>query len=389
MIVLCPVCRSQDTHLFLQREKTPVHQNLLMDSYAQAVAIDQAKLAMKICGACGFVFNAAFEPDKLQYGPDYDNRQDCSTQFRSHLDAMTSLVLEQHNIKNAHIVEVGCGQGDFLSRLIQKRSDISGTGFDPSYIGPAQQLNGRLKFVRKYYDQNCAETKADIVVSRHVIEHVQFPLEMLLQVRHALADNIQVKVFFETPCVEWILNNRVIWDFFYEHCSLFSKASLQTAFELSGFEVERCTHVFNGQYLWLEARPSDRQQSTDAKGDELLALASAYTDVDRDLIENWKQFIQQLRVDGKVAIWGAAAKGTTFLNLIDPERELIDYVVDINSNKQGRFIAGTGHSIIAYHDLELLGVRNILLMNPNYLHENKALLQQAGLDIHIHTGCTR
>jgi len=81
----------------------------------------------------------------------------------------------------------------------------------------------------------------------------------------------------------------------------------------------------------------------------------------------------------KVAIWGAGAKGATYLNLIDPNRELIEFAVDLTSEKQGKFIPGTGHKIVSYEALRNVDV--VLLMNPNYHEENQKLLDDAGIKV--------
>jgi hypothetical protein len=55
-------------------------------------------------------------------------------------------------------------------------------------------------------------------------------------------------------------------------------------------------------------------------------------------------------------------------------------VVDLNPNKQGRYLSGTGHPIIDYRALPLFGVTTAILMNPNYRTENLALLREAAID---------
>ncbi len=85
----------------------------------------------------------------------------------------------------------------------------------------------------------------------------------------------------------------------------------------------------------------------------------------------------------KVALWGAGAKGVTFANLVEPRQKWIDCVVDLNPQKQGRFIPGTGHPITSYKELGRRGVTTAILMDPNYRDENLLLLQQANLDIHL------
>jgi len=54
-------------------------------------------------------------------------------------------------------------------------------------------------------------------------------------------------------------------------------------------------------------------------------------------------------------------------------------VVDLNPQKQGKYLPGTGHPIVGYSVLPDFGVTTAILMNPNYREENQALLRQAGL----------
>jgi hypothetical protein len=93
--------------------------------------------------------------------------------------------------------------------------------------------------------------------------------------------------------------------------------------------------------------------------------------------------IDALRAKGKVALWGAGAKGVTFANLVDPERTRIDCIVDMNLNKQGNFLPGTGHPIVPFTELASRGVTTAILMNPNYRAENEAMLREADLNIEL------
>lgn len=380
----CPVCGSRQVRSFLQRSQVPVHQNLVVSSAAQARAVTRGELHMVVCGDCGFVFNQAFDLSRLAYGKDYDNTQSCSGHFDTYLDGLVKDLVERQGVRRNTIVEVGCGKGHFLRKLVAfPGAGNSGFGFDPSYVGPESDLDGVLRYRRCYYDDTCTDVAADVVVCRHVIEHVPDPLTLLRSVRAALAQSPNARVFFETPCVEWILRNRVAWDFFYEHCSLFTKTSLGEAFARTGFVVEKVEHVFGGQYLWLEARPSHSALPALASRPETAALAVAYGAGEDNLRRKLLGQLQALGMRGKVALWGAGAKGATFANLVDPEGTLVDCVVDINPNKQGGYIPGTGCPIVAPADLVNRGVKSAVLMNPNYRVENLQLLAQAGIDINL------
>lgn len=384
MIHQCPVCESGRLTQFLRRSQVPVHQNLVVATREAARSVMRGELDLMVCEDCGFVSNRAFDLSRLAYGEDYDNTQSCSAYFDAYLDGLVKDMVERQGVRNSAIVEVGCGKGQFLRKLVSfPGANNKGFGFDPSYVGPDTDLGGKLAFRRCYYDGACADVAADVVVCRHVIEHVPQPMTLLRSVRAALAHSPNARVFFETPCVEWILRNRVVWDFFYEHCSLFTAASLSLAFQRAGFAVERVEHIFGGQYLWLEARITDATLPMAQNRPETAVLAKAYGAEEETLLQKWLDRLLALKAAGKVALWGAGAKGATFANLVDPDCTLIDCVVDLNPNKQGRYIPGTGHPIVAPATLPQRGVVSAVLMNPNYREENLQLLAEAGIEVNL------
>jgi SAM-dependent methyltransferase len=378
---------SRRTDVFLRRERVPVHQNLLFADQEAAVAAARGDLEFRVCESCGFVYNGAFELSRMSYGSDYDNDQTCSPLFREHIDGLIGRLASQRRGSTAtpfRIVEVGCGQGGFLKQLVAAAGEgATGFGFDPSYNGPLSALDGRVLFAQDYYGPDHANIRADLVVCRHVIEHVPEPAKLLRSVRLATAESPNARVVFETPCVEWILRNFVIWDFFYEHCSLFSKDSLATAFENAGFVVESVDHVFQGQYLWLEAIPAAGRKTAPRGGGVIVERARVFEKTERQQSSKIRAMAERLAAEGGLALWGAGAKGVTLANLIDPNRSLLQCIVDLNPHKQGRFVAGTGHPIVHHSALQELGIMNAILMNPNYRQENEELLGNAGITTNL------
>lgn len=382
----CPICRSKAVTTFLKRERVPVHQNLVIQGQEAALEISRGSLNLAVCEACGFVFNQSFELAKLGYGEAYDNTQTCSPAFDEYLAQLAQYLIWEKGVQNCRVVEVGCGKGLFLRKLVETEgSGNVGYGFDPSYVGRLLDLAGRLRFEKRYYDSTCTDIPADVIICRHVIEHIPDPLNLLYAIRQALTNSQHARVFFETPCVEWILTNLVVWDFFYEHCSYFATQSLTTAFELSGFKVENVQPVFGGQYLWLEATVALDSHVVAKNSGVIVSLAGQFAVAEAELVRDLKLRIQELaaKEPGKIALWGAGAKGVTFANLVDPERKWIACIVDLNPQKQGHYVPGTGHPIVSYHELARYGVTTAVLMNPNYYAENLSILQAAQLDVRL------
>lgn len=168
-----------------------------------------------MCNECGFIFNSDFDFSKLSYGENYDNTQDISPYFNSYISKLAKELIEKKKIQNSIIVEIGCGKGIFLKKLVfKKKWGNIGYGFDPSFVGKKSQLNGRLNFEQRYYDLDCGKIKSDAIISRHVIEHIQDPLRLLKLIRKSLGKSTSTKIYFETPTVDWILKNQVVYDFF-------------------------------------------------------------------------------------------------------------------------------------------------------------------------------
>ena len=87
-------------------------------------------------------------------------------------------------------------------------------------------------------------------------------------------------------------------------------------------------------------------------------------------LKNLKNMVKEL---SNVAIWGAGAKGSTFLNLVDKECNKIKCVIDINPKKQHQYIGGTGHYIITPKEIAEQHIENIIVMNINYIKEIEAV----------------
>lgn len=86
---------------------------------------------------------------------------------------------------------------------------------------------------------------------------------------------------------------------------------------------------------------------------------------------------------GNVAIWGTGAKGVTFVNNVDPNCALVNCVIDVNPNKQRKFIPGAGHLVISPEEIEIHQINNIIVMNPNYFGEIKQSLENKNLNINL------
>ena len=71
------------------------------------------------------------------------------------------------------------------------------------------------------------------------------------------------------------------------------------------------------------------------------------------------------------AVWGAASKGVIFALYMERAGTPVDLIIDINPAKQGKYLAATGLRVHSPAEAmeSLAEGSEVLVMNPNYLHE--------------------
>jgi hypothetical protein len=269
------------------------------------------------------------------------------------------------------VLEVGCGNGAFLVDLLDKSLTAwNGIGLDPAYAGDSPRLGGRLRFTSDYFDERHQTLSADILFSRHVIEHVSDPVSFARRMVTCASANPHARVLLETPCCAWTLTNHAFWDISYEHCSLFTSASIRTLLCRAGAEALSVESVFGDQYLLAKARPAFASSSRLVlPRQDWATLVQSFSDGQADWTKAVARKIEGAKTRGRIAVWGAAGKGAMFCNRIDPAAEMIDVVFDRNANKHNKYLGGTGHPIRRPDKDSLMGTRLIVVMNSNYLTE--------------------
>lgn len=324
----------------------PVLQNRTFASAEQARDCGSADVVLVQDQISGLVHNLAFDPSKLVYDADYQNEQAHSPHFQRHLEAVEG-ILAQH-FRDASLVEVGCGKGYFLQMLRERGYAVKGV--DPSYEGQDDDVIC-APFTRELGIQ------ADGVILRHVLEHIQDPCAFLGEIAQANDGGL---IYIEVPCFDWIIEHCAWFDVFYEHVNYFRMDDFARMFG----RIVESGRLFGGQYLYVVADLASLRAPVQAF--TALELPSAFTSGADIAVRALQQ-----RHGQRIAIWGASSKGVIYSLFLQRAGVPVDCVVDINPDKQGRFLPLSGQQVSS--PAQLLDVLPkgslILVMNSNYLDE--------------------
>lgn len=377
--MICPACSSGRTFVFFGLPDVPVHCNVLCASREQALAVPRANIRLSFCQACELVWNVAFDPAQVVYRNGYENSLDFSPRFRRYAEATASRLIERYHLHGRRIVEIACGKGEFL-RLVCSLGNNRGIGFDPSYV-PDEHTpqTDAVTFVAAYYPGPNGDQPADLVCCRHALEHIADPVSFLRSISGSATCAAASVFFLEVPNAVFTLREQGIWDILYEHCTYFTPLSLARAFEVAGLSVLDVREEYGGQFLSIEAstRPAGNDTTAGFRQDlaPLEQAVAAFGAAYHAKCQQWRGRLEHLRqATRRIVAWGSGTKGTMFLNTAGSQ-SAIEYIVDINPRKHGKYVPGSGQLIVPPEFLREYQPDLVIVMNPIYAEEIGGLLR--------------
>lgn len=376
----CPVCGRPASEPFAELRSVPVDPNVLWSTSAEARATPRGDVALTFCRSCDLIWNPAFDPTLLAYGPEYENSLHFSGVFQRYSEDLVARLIETYGLRGGHIAEIGSGKGEFLAQLCE-RGECTGIGFDPSYAGESEgRAGGRLTFIRELFGAEADLGDPSLVICRHVVEHLDDPVGVLTMVRDALDDRSS-SLYIEVPAAEYLLDQTSVWDIIYPHVTILSATALGNVLVRAGFNPHDYGYALGGQYLWVEASTASPSAARNPSGvSPASVLRFAHRMSARRAL--WAERLPRLAAERPIVVWGAGAKGVTFLNVVQGG-EAIDVVVDLNPRKHGKYVPGAGQEIVSPDSLVGQGPVTIVAMNPVYEDEIIELLQQLEIDADV------
>ncbi|PEN11212.1 hypothetical protein CRI94_16655 [Longibacter salinarum] len=382
--------QASDEDPFFSVHDVPVNSVLLVDSEDEARTFPTGDIELVLCKDSGFITNRAFDAESIQYTEKYEETQGFSGTFNAFHRRLAQDVIDRFDLRNKHILEIGCGKGEFLT-LLCEMGDNTGIGFDPAYRPERNQHPAaeRITFVRDFYSEACDNVDADAVCCKMTLEHIPDVEGFVRMVRNGIGDQSHVPVFFQVPEMRRVLRDVAFWDIYHEHCSYFSPGSLARLFRRAGFTVTDLWTDYDDQYLMIEAYPRLQEERVGASHPLEESPAEIASDVARfarkvkPRIRSWQTLLKEVSREGqRVLIWGGGSKAVAFLTTLGLTDEVAG-VVDVNPYKHDHFLPGTAHRVLSPDEVPMLDPDVVLIMNPIYRSEIEQQLTDLGVETDI------
>jgi SAM-dependent methyltransferase len=352
--VQCRVCGSDQLLSLLDLGATPPCE-LLLDLDALDLPEQTFPLHLRLCENCLLLqIPALITP--VETFTEYAYFSSFSDSWVEHARQFVVDAVDRLNLgPGSFVVEVASNDGYLLRNVVD--AGIRCLGIEPSVNVGAAAVERSVPTLTAFLDDATAAQvraehgPADLVVANNVYAHVPDLLGFTKGLRTLLADDgwLSIEVHHALNLVALAQFDTI----YHEHFQYYTVASATTALATAGLTVVDVELIdTHGGSIRLWARPDDAAGEPHARVAEVLAAeadaglhdVAGYAGL-RERVERQRhdllRFLLDCRAQGKRVVgYGAPGKGNTLLNYCGVRPDLIEYLVDRNPYKHGKFTPG-------------------------------------------------
>lgn len=320
-------------------------------------------LTVYVCAACFLVqLHEYVRPAEIF--AEYAYFSSYADSWVQHARLYTDMIVERLRLnQRSLVVELGSNDGYLLQHFVAKRIPV--LGVEPAgNVAEAARKKDIPTLVRFFGEDAAREVvarqgQADLVVGNNVLAQGPAINDFVGGVRVLLAPAGTVTMEF--PHLMRLMEGNQFDTIYHEHFFYFSLTSVEKVFAAHGltlFDVEELsTHGGSlriyGRHAQDETRPvteryEELMRREKQAGVDRLEFYEAFEGKVKETKWAFLEFLIQAKKRGKhIAGYGAPGKGNTLLNYCGVRGDFIDYTVDKNTYKQGKYLPGTHIPIYA------------------------------------------
>ncbi|MDA9732549.1 methyltransferase domain-containing protein [Acidimicrobiaceae bacterium] len=351
----CRVCNSRNLILIHSFGLSPLANNLVENKKSNATTYP---LELNYCKDCNNIQLSIVVDPKILFDK-YLYTSSTSQSFVDHFTELASNLIKEFNLgKESVVVDIGSNDGIFLKPLVDR--NIKSIGVEPATNLAIDANKNNLETINSYFDKKVVESiiqkygKVDIVTAFNVFAHSD-KLKDLANDAFSLLKKDGVFIIEVQSLAEMIEKN-LFDNVYHEHVNYWSLTNLVSFFEKLGFFVNNFQKVeTHGGSLRLFISRKKKIKSAVSeyiKYEENLGLnqVDTFYSFSKKIIEQKNlalENINNLKKSGKkIIFYGAPAKATTLLNYYGINSKLVQFTIEDNPLKVGKYIPNTNIEII-------------------------------------------
>ena len=352
----CRHCAAPLRHTFVDLGMSP-----LCESFLRADQLNSMEpfypLHVLVCESC-FLVQLEEYVSPAEIFTEYAYFSSYADSWLQHAERYTDQMIRRWDLAaDSHVVELASNDGYLLQYFVARQVPV--LGIEPAAnVAQVARSKGVPTLVKFFGRETARELvasgrKADLIIGNNVLAQVPDLNDFVAGIKILLHERGVVTLEF--PHLQQLIDNNQYDTIYHEHFSYFSFLTASKIFATHGlvlFDVEELpTH---GGSLRIYARHrEDTSKPIEARATELLRRE---LELGFDRMDTYANFAEKVKatkrrllaflIDAKnagrtVVGYGAPGKGNTLLNYCGIRTDFLDYTVDRNPYKHGRFTPGT------------------------------------------------
>lgn len=358
----CRFCSTPLRQTFVDLGMSP-----LCESYVSASQLSKVEhfypLHAHVCEECFLVQLPVFVSAEEIF-TEYAYFSSYSDSWLKHASEYVDMITARLGLDSSSLaVELASNDGYLLKNFVKK--GIPCLGIEPAINIARVAVEQGVPTLVKFFGQETARElvtqgkQADLIIGNNVLAQVPDINDFVAGIKLILKPHGVVTLEF--PHLVRLMQENQYDTIYHEHFSYFSFITVEKIFaahDLVLFDVEEIpTHGGSlriyARHLEDHSRPIT-QRAMNLHASEMdagLHLMQTYSTFDEKVKESKRSLLEFLinakRQGKRVVGYGAPGKGNTLLNYCGIRTDFLDYTVDRNPYKQGKFLPGTHIPIYA------------------------------------------
>jgi SAM-dependent methyltransferase len=350
-----PPCRANgedDLELIISFGHTPLADALLTEEQLNQPEYTAA-LDLAFSPSSGLLQITETVPPEILFCRNYPYFSSVSPSLMRHFQESALAIIESRQLgSNSLVVEAASNDGYMLKHFLAQGIPV--LGIDPANgpAGVAQKAG--IPTLCTFFTKDLAlrlrseGKQADVFLANNVLAHVP-DLNGFVEGIATILKPTGVAVI-EVPYVVDLVDHCEFDTIYHQHLCYFSVTALDRLFRRHGMFLNRVQRVaIHGGSLRLFVEHHDAAEASVTqllaqeiqRGVDRIDFYHDFSDRVRAIKQNLGDILWNLKQQGKRIVgYGAAAKATTLLSYVGIDQQLLDYVVDLNPHKHGRYMGG-------------------------------------------------